>query len=1221
MLDLKIGDLINFEKIKDVIDISTDLETKDSSKYLVEKYVISEDMKDNLIDMSKDLSMPKHNSVQIIGNYGSGKSHLLAFITAILSDNSLIDFVSDEGLKGIFKENLKRKFAVVQFELASSNATMAEFFYNNIEEQLLDKYGIDIEIGDLEIDKIMNHKTVIQKIINKIKDKEPEMGLVVIVDEISDFIKTKDKKEHKNREAQFIRIIGEASKAMDFMFIGAMQENIFSSTEFIDDAESIGRVWERFKVVTISNENIKKVISKRVLDKKIDQKEEIEEKLEEYARQIPLIRNKMEDFVNLYPLHPYAMDVFSGLPYFEKRGIIKFTVEQVEKIIDKGFDNFITFDKIYDEMESKHTIKNQNDVFPVVEAVRTLSSKLDLIDKDKQEDALKIVKALAILKILSKTTHNGATPEELANELLIISQSVKNIDRIKIIVEKIRKITDGQFINKTENGYYYLDLKNDVDYDVVIENRASNLRTGIKDEELLKIILHEFGFDDEDSESYRCFDDYCNWNERKSFRKGSFIYDDGTEAVKKGKGDFNFVIVSPYASSSKFSSSKDLVILKITFTEEIDELLKKISATGLLEKQDKYQKTIMKNKRADYIRKIKKSLLKSLINANIKNGEIEKNSKSILNQEPDTLMQFYSEIKPILFEEWFVEKYRNYPKFTHQLSNINIKGQMDSLIKVIVKNGINSFLTNVDKGYLRSLNIIDLDDKVNTENSDCTKTIIRILNDNKGKNYNIDDLLRIFIGEGYGLQEEIVYLFLVILTYTGEINMKQRGGAEITATELEDIFAKQGTKSFENIPYVTLEDNLPIGKIKKPFEALNLNSGLLNNKKTQSDAIQSFKDKAITLKSNKEYIQSKIELIRSNSIMFQDISIIAEYQSLIYSIPYDELIGVNTIAQFKNILFKDEKEYTDLKDKIVILENMYSFVKDYEEYLKRDYKYMSESIWFINSNDNFFPEKDAGDLIQLQNEINKVIRNFKKIIDFQERRIIKGKLQQYKEKYRRLYYKVHTFNVGTSVKWSSIQGIVSGSEYAKLRDLKNLKCISNAKFSEVQRKLSLIQDIKCERLIEVELEDNYCCPHCSFPNNININIDISSINSTIDDLGNEVIELLSEWEKTIIREVENYKDNLEYLNQKEKVLIEKFRNDGKLPEKIDSYLLSSLSNLFNNIEEVELSGRKLEEILFSEGEILDYSQFLERLERIKKIVSYDKDTDNIRIKKAKEDKK
>lgn len=232
MYDIKIRELINFEKIKDVIDISTDLETKDSSKYLVEKYVISDDMKENLIDISKDLSMPKHESVQIIGNYGSGKSHLLAFITSVLSDNSLIDYISDENLKMKFKENIKRNFAVVQFELAASDATMAEFFYNNIEEQLLEKYNINIEIENLEINKIQDHRVIIQNIVNKIKDKNPEMGLVIIVDEISDFIKTKDKKEHKNREAQFIRVIGQASKAMDFMFIGAMQENIFSSTEF-----------------------------------------------------------------------------------------------------------------------------------------------------------------------------------------------------------------------------------------------------------------------------------------------------------------------------------------------------------------------------------------------------------------------------------------------------------------------------------------------------------------------------------------------------------------------------------------------------------------------------------------------------------------------------------------------------------------------------------------------------------------------------------------------------------------------------------------------------------------------------------------------------------------------------------------------------------------------------------------------------------------------------
>ena len=40
-------------------------------------------------------------------------------------------------------------------------------------------------------------------------------------------------------------------------FIGSMQENIFSSNEFVVEAESFGRVSQRFKIVTISKEDIK----------------------------------------------------------------------------------------------------------------------------------------------------------------------------------------------------------------------------------------------------------------------------------------------------------------------------------------------------------------------------------------------------------------------------------------------------------------------------------------------------------------------------------------------------------------------------------------------------------------------------------------------------------------------------------------------------------------------------------------------------------------------------------------------------------------------------------------------------------------------------------------------------------------------------------------------------------------------------------------------------
>ena len=44
------------------------------------------------------------------------------------------------------------------------------------------------------------------------------MGLVVIIDEISDFLKTKPSKESKYADTQFMRILGQVSNDMDFMF-------------------------------------------------------------------------------------------------------------------------------------------------------------------------------------------------------------------------------------------------------------------------------------------------------------------------------------------------------------------------------------------------------------------------------------------------------------------------------------------------------------------------------------------------------------------------------------------------------------------------------------------------------------------------------------------------------------------------------------------------------------------------------------------------------------------------------------------------------------------------------------------------------------------------------------------------------------------------------------------------------------------------------------------
>ena len=77
-----------------------------------------------------------------------------------------------------------------------------------------------------------------------------------------------------------------------------------------------------------------------------------------------------------------------------------------------------------------------------------------------------------------------------------------------------------------------------------------------------------------DLDYQRVFTDYSYWKDRKSFRMGSFIYDDGSSNINFGEEDFKFIFVSPYLERSRFKSGSDTAILKIGYNDQIDELLK-----------------------------------------------------------------------------------------------------------------------------------------------------------------------------------------------------------------------------------------------------------------------------------------------------------------------------------------------------------------------------------------------------------------------------------------------------------------------------------------------------------------------------------------------------------------------------------------------------------------------------------------------------------------------
>ena len=80
---MRYGDLIQFEPIESVIQL-LDANRPDEAKKLVATYVISDDMaariaKQMIAQISFDESVD-HKGVLVVGNYGTGKSHLMSVL-------------------------------------------------------------------------------------------------------------------------------------------------------------------------------------------------------------------------------------------------------------------------------------------------------------------------------------------------------------------------------------------------------------------------------------------------------------------------------------------------------------------------------------------------------------------------------------------------------------------------------------------------------------------------------------------------------------------------------------------------------------------------------------------------------------------------------------------------------------------------------------------------------------------------------------------------------------------------------------------------------------------------------------------------------------------------------------------------------------------------------------------------------------------------------------
>lgn len=1194
-MPILIRDLVHFEEVEEVIKIRKD----DKAKEYVEKYVISDSIRSNLSYMLDILAGATHKSFNVVGNYGTGKSHFLAFVGALLEHPELRSLVNDPVIAAKAQE-MSRRYLVIKFELgAAKEISLRHIFFDQIRRQLLDKY--DIEVREIDLSTAYDNKQNMMDILSDVKADEPEVGLVVIVDEISDFLKQKSK-EDMSYDLALLRELGEVSQDTDFLYIGAMQEHVFTNAKYVDQAESIARINQRFVTVTITKDDVSQVLTNRVVRKDADQRLQLEKLLGDYRQYFPNLANQTERYINLFPIHPYVIDVFEQLPYFENRGIIGFAVQNVQPILDKAAPIFITYDRVFDLINATHEIRNQPTVARIVNVIQKLEPKIDLLDSRYREDARKLIKALAVLRLLGGEKINGATAQELANTLFIAPPGQKMLvtpemaqGNIERIMKNIRDVTVGQFIEYGE-GRYYLEPEKIDDYDALIEQKAQAAVIGNPGEiegAFKEYVLGELNLRTQAPylPGKAIYLDTAQWTSHRSFRTGLLLIGRGDDGAGIQHGDYRFVLQGP--APLKTLGLQNELILSLDFNDELMRLIVRSRAAELLA-IDNVHKKIMTQISKDAIKTFGEKYLALLIQSGvvIYAGHKTDVNKLQTNRSLSTLGDIIDHVKSKMLDSLFVEQYPSHPVFNTVLTAANIGSEMSRALQSLERQTMVQLDLN-SRGYLESFGAMK-DGHFSASSSPACKLILDRIEEND-KNHKVtplDELLKEFEQKPWGLPAEMVDMLLGSLLFNGYLIFVRQGGARLHASDVSPLI-KQGLDFFKEIRYIERDKDIDVEAVVLIFNGLGLQSGLVRDKDSRSEAVKALHQRGIELKEKVSSLRQGMQTIIAEAVSYPDIPWLGIQASLSQLANLEK--PLTTFAEVTKVadLGKLDPSPEFLQQLKINLENLSvlsAFFEDWHGGLSLGIKRLQSALVVLPSLmelGNSAEKTTVSDLERIATDNKAIYSDPKPFMSAELRRPLKGKLEQFRQKYDQLYYGLHQKFVGDKAPWGELAAIRQSSHFIALNQLKGLPFISSSPFNQLALEMQSIERKRCNEFNAQVLESFAVCPYCRFPEDsavaTNISGRILAIHSKLD-------ELWTAWESQIISEISNMKERLSLLSASHRQLIQELIQKGRLPEIISDDLLTALYELSRDLQPVELDLKQLGDYLLSKGSALSEAE-------------------------------
>lgn len=1240
---MRYRDVVQFEPIEDIIQLLSASE-RDVARQHVRTYVISDRMARNLVDVvipQLQFERPANNKgVLIVGNYGTGKSHLMSVLAAVAEYPDLYQEVRHPDVSQAMQQ-IAGKFKVWRTEIGGVRRSLRDILLEEL-EHALESWGTPYRFPPA--DRLTNHKDVLIEAVATLRQKYPDQGLLLVVDELLDYLRTREERE-LILDLGFLRELGEVAALTPFRFVAGLQETLFDNPRFNFVSDQLRRVKDRFEQVRIAREDIAYVVAERLLKKDDAQKALVREHLSRFQTLYPGLAERMDEFVRMFPVHPAYVQVIENVRVVEKRQVLKTLSNAMQTMLDEtvpeNAPSMLSFDHYWLVLRENPSLRSMPEVAEVVDKSTVLENRIEHAygRPALKSIAKRIIHALSVHRLTTDDIHIplGMTAEELRDTLFLSLPLPEPdagllLDQVRVALREILKTVSGQYISENEvNGQYYLDVKKDIDFEAKIQERGEFLSEADLNRYFFSALRQVLGLSTTTYVSgARIWTYELPWDKHQVTRPGYFFFGAPDErSTAQPPRDFYVYFLEPFGGR-KFHDGKlaDEVIFALQGVDEDFRSIVRRYAGALALASDS------PNHREVYLDKAEQTLKQRLLPwlrehlldyLNIRHQGVEQPVRAVLpvlpSSESPQVADLLNRAAAYLLAPTFEDRYPDYPKFEKAQQLITETNRAAAATEAL-RGILGGRPTRLGEAVLHGLGLLGEDGRLRPQDSPYARHFLDLLMERGGNQVVPRGEVLEKVAESIGgpiykdlrfrLEPEWVAVILAALVYNGDIVLALPGGKTLEADSL-DRYRLTGLDELTTFIHYARPRNLPLGTWKEIFQLLGLAPGLIQDESKRAQAVEELQKKVQAELQAVAPLESRLQgLALWNEPIFTDgTAVVSEHGVVVgsnapavtvsiidfkpafrgYKKVLEELAKIDTVGKLRNLKIA-RSDLADLGDWQATIRRAQSLLE-----AVNDLRPLTD---YLSTAEAYLPETHPwrADAVALRQRTLTTLRRLARgEADAADVLALRRDLEQLKRDYITAYAEQHRRLVLGATDDARRQKLYNGPALKTLKALQKVDLLrENAE--QLRAWENAISELRiCREFHEELLENNPICPYCKL-NPASVRGDVSAA-VRLDQLEERLSTLLGQWQQALRAALtsEQAQESLAAMTPAERKPIEAFLEQPDDDPNLPDGFVQSANRALRGIRSVRLEAAALLAALKEGGLPCTVNEFKARFNR------------------------